>query len=136
MRMTKTQEAYDEGYQEGRKAVFNDSRYSGWKNYETWNVALWIDNEERSYKYWQQEAQDAYNHAEPNSTFSREENAVHILRERLKAHYEYEKADLLDNAGLSSSMWADLLGSALSGCNWHEIAEHMIDDCDKTTEEE
>ena len=24
--------------------------YNGWKNYETWNVNLWIENEERFYR--------------------------------------------------------------------------------------
>ena len=24
--------------------------YNGWTNYETWNVALWMDNDEESYK--------------------------------------------------------------------------------------
>ena len=26
-----------------------DTRYNGWSNYETWNVALWLDNEEPMY---------------------------------------------------------------------------------------
>jgi hypothetical protein len=27
-----------------------DTPYSGWKNYETWNVALWIGNDEGLYR--------------------------------------------------------------------------------------
>lgn len=26
-------------------------KYNGWSNYETWNVALWAGNDEKSYKY-------------------------------------------------------------------------------------
>ena len=27
-----------------------DKRYNGWKNYETWNVALWLGNDESLYE--------------------------------------------------------------------------------------
>ena len=27
-----------------------DQEYNGWTNWETWNVALWADNEEETYK--------------------------------------------------------------------------------------
>ncbi len=30
--------------------------YQGWKNYETWAVALWLDNDRASYEYCRDEA--------------------------------------------------------------------------------
>ena len=29
----------------------SDNDYNGWKNYETWNVTLWIDNDEGMYRF-------------------------------------------------------------------------------------
>ena len=34
----------------------SEDGYNGWKNYETWLVALWLDNERETYEYWREEA--------------------------------------------------------------------------------
>lgn len=114
-----------------RDIIANEKRYNGWTNYETWNVKLWIDNDEGSYRYYGELAQECYDEAEADTTFTREENATGALRERLKDEYETAMADWLEESHKSASVWADLLGAALSEVNWHEIAEHLIDDTDK-----
>ena len=39
--------------------------YNGWSNYETWNVALWLDNDEGSYNYWQDRTREIAEESEP-----------------------------------------------------------------------
>lgn len=99
-----------------------DKTYNGWTNYETWNVKLWMDNDEGSYRYWQDAAQDVYDEAEADDTFTRNERATLDLSDRLKSEFEESAPDL------GASCWSDLLTAALSEVNWHEIAEHLIDD--------
>ena len=31
-------------------AIETDTTYNGWKNYETWNVVLWLNNDEGLYR--------------------------------------------------------------------------------------
>lgn len=112
-------------------------KYNGWTNYETWNVKLWMDNDEGSYNYYGELAQEVYDAAEASDSprFTKEEQAVLDLSDRLKDEYETAMNDWLEESKKQSSVWADLLGAALSEVNWHEIAEHLIDDVEKETEE-
>jgi hypothetical protein len=111
-------------------------RYNGWTNYETWNVALWLNNEEGSYRHWTAEAQDCYDNAKADNTFTRDERATIDLTDALKDSLENDKNDMLEASGQTASMWADLVGAALSEVNWYEIAEHYIEKVDKEEEAE
>lgn len=96
-------------------------KYNGWTNYETWNCKLWMDNDQGSQRYWAEQAQDAWDLAEADKIFSREENAAHDLREKLQEFFEGNMPEV-------QGFYADILGAALSEVNWHEIAEALISD--------
>ena len=104
-----------------------EKTYNGWTNYETWNVKLWMDNDQGSYEYWREQAQEAYSrgyriNGPLGDSFTREEKAAYALAQQLKDEIEESAPDL------GASMFADLLGAALSEVNWHEIATSMIED--------
>jgi hypothetical protein len=106
-----------------------DKRYNGWTNYETWVVNLWLGNDEGSDSYWRETAQEVYDESETERSFTRAERATLDLADRLKSEHEENMPEL------GASLWADLLGAAMSEVNWYEIAEHFISDCDQTCEE-
>lgn len=102
------------------------SEYNGWKNYESWAVALWIDNDAGSYEHAQELASEAKRQAKESADdvkdglrpFAREAHA--ILADSLKEWMEEEAPDL------GASVWADLLNAALSEVDWTEVAEHYL----------
>lgn len=100
--------------------------YNGWYNYETWLVNLWITNDSGSDSYWRSTAQEAYDRADGDSCFTKEENSALDLAKVLEEQIEEESP----TTGMAD-LYADLLNAALSEVNWHEIAEHFIEDCKK-----
>jgi hypothetical protein len=94
----------------------SDKSYNGWTNYETWNVALWIDNEPGTYE----ESRDMARHA----------RSERDLATALQSWVEDMAPDL------GASMFSDLLNAALSEVDWDEIAEHFYEEAHEDDEAE
>lgn len=90
----------------------SDETYNGWRNYETWNVHLWLSNDESSYN-----------------------DVRQVIADRLASDMETDDrilADLVreyvgDTIGLGgygdaiTGMAGDLIGHALSRVDWSAI---------------
>jgi hypothetical protein len=90
--------------------------YNGWNNYETWAVALWLDNEEGSYRYWRECAKAVL----------RENVRVDEAKSGLASMLRDQLQEAMPDLGCS--LWADLLNSAFCEVDWHEIAASMLEE--------
>jgi hypothetical protein len=106
--------------------TMTDTTYNGWTNYETWNVALWIDNEQGSYEYWRDRARDALTECDNDK-----DDATATLADWLAD--EIKDGNPLNG---QASLYSDILRAALSETNWYEIAENWIDEVYEEPEEE
>ena len=80
------------------------SNYNGWENWETWNLNNWINNDEDSYNFWREQA---------------EEMDAQTLADAL----QQEHSEPLDD--MANGWHRDVIGQALSRVNWLEIAESL-----------
>lgn len=90
----------------------NTKEYNGWTNYETWNVNLWLGDDEY-FRQLAQEAGDLY-------------QAEISLKEYSEELAEMTMPGIFD--GSRSYFIGDMLSAALSEVNWIEIAEHYRDE--------
>lgn len=88
--------------------------YNGWANYETWLVALHIDNDAGTYERRRGMAEEAR---------TGERIAACALADALKGWVTDELVPQLENG-----LGADLLGAALSEVDWYEIAENFLEE--------
>jgi len=100
--------------------------YNGWTNYETWAVKLWMDNEEPTYRYWKEAAEEAWAEAKADKPFTRSERARLDLADRLKNAIDEGMPEDISKA-VNASMYGDLLNAALSEVNWQEIANSLLE---------
>ncbi len=86
--------------------------YNGWANYETWAMALWIDNDEGTYLASREIARDAAKGPHPTLKAS----------EALSA-WMYEAMP-----NIRASVWSDLLSASWARVDWYEIAENFLEE--------
>jgi hypothetical protein len=98
----------------------DDRKYNGWTNYETWAIALWLNNDQGSQEHAIDLAREAYSDAEGED---RKGDAARELAEQLKEECEAGIPD-----GIAGTVYADLLQSAIDEADWYEIAESFLDD--------
>lgn len=99
------------------------NEYNGWTNYETWAVALWIDNEEGSKAEWQERITALIQHCRGSQYMTVEQVIERTLADALEEAHE-EHVESLEIKGFA----ADLLNASLSEVNWHEIAKGLLAD--------
>ena len=97
----------------------SDKTYNGWKNYETWLIALWIDNEQRL----QEEARMIARYAARKNLG---DDTLPALADGLKQWVEdwHDVYAVSEKGGFVS----DLLNAAMSEIDWYELAEHYLED--------
>lgn len=94
-------------------------KYNGWNNYETWNAALWINND--------QALQES---ATERVTDNRHDTAD--AADALSTIFEdYEMIP-----DLPSGPASDMLNASLSAIDWYEIAQSFITDLDPEEDED
>jgi hypothetical protein len=95
--------------------------YQGWKNYETWNCKLWLDNDASLMDLqseWKQQAKDS---PIKSVVWTKEQNTRYILADLIKDFIE-ENNPLANDA----NMYTDLLQSAIDNIDFNEIAENIL----------
>jgi hypothetical protein len=100
--------------------VAEETGYNGWKNYETWAVALWIDNDQGSYTT----SRAIVSEAKAGAIFA--DTPTFAVANALEAWIKDDAPDL------EASLWSDLLGAALSEVSWYEIAENYLSELDES----
>ena len=86
--------------------------YNGHKNYETWVVSNWLNNDYVDYQYWMGAAKDILR--------ADAEFPVEALTERLQNAAEASKPEGI-------GFYSDLIQAALNEVSWYDIAETFIE---------
>jgi hypothetical protein len=99
-----------------------NDRYNGYRNYETWCIALWIANEESTYRMWRRRAMDLVRDEGEGDESDEDQRSdtTRNLADEIKTWVEAGTPEV-------SGFYADLLNAAIGEVDWLEVAEEQID---------
>lgn len=98
----------------------DEQGYNGWKNYETWCVSLWLDNDQGLYETVREQLADLDENNDDNDEIRRE------LADWLKGFVE-DLAEMTCPGVIERAAFvADLFGAALGEVDWYEIATNKM----------
>jgi hypothetical protein len=99
-----------------------DETYNGWKNYPTWAVNLWLENDEGLYSL----AVDTVGEQGGPNLRATVADALRELVEGLPIMADNDQGGAEPVDGITG-FHADLLGYALDSVDWFEIADAWIE---------
>lgn len=85
--------------------------HAGWKNYQTWNYALWLNNDQGLYNYKQELIRQAQRSRDP----------VNALADSLKEFIQDSQPEL-------QGLYSDLLQFSIDSIDFFEIAQKELED--------
>jgi len=103
-----------------------ESTHDGFTNYETSTTHLWLNNTEETYRWCRLSASSCREQA-PVCAQVREEiwtvgqATRYLLAERIQKYVEAAMPSIE-----TGTLYSDLLDSAISRVNWHEIADEFL----------
>jgi len=102
--------------------------HEGYTNFETWTIALALDNYRELYDLSRAIARLAEKDTKKapqvlSGIWTRKEAARYLLADTLKEYFEIRAEDYFD----LPAPFADLLSGALSSVNWGEIAQELLE---------
>ena len=105
--------------------------YQGWKNYETWHVALMLGQDAGTQQTWLDNAAAYWASAKgkTHDVWTESEQARYELADSLKEYVE-EGIDTLDSDNFISPLLLGLMRAGFDEVFWEQIANGFLEQCD------